>query len=188
MQQKPDLATRCSKRQKGEDASVESLKTQRRRKNLVTVENDLPAEETSPDLHTTIEKPAFEEEHAEEDSEKDEENEVLEEEARVETAKHVETEDRQQSTEAGQAEQAETMKKRTRGRTRMSKVAKNHEDKVEVEFISLGEHVGAGSVTLSSFLGPLVREHVPVLLEDWRRLEEQTKYTMWEEIQVLFHT
>ena len=40
------------------------------------------------------------------------------------------------------------------------------EDKVDVEFNSIGEHVGSGSVTLSSFLGPLVREHVPLLLDD----------------------
>ena len=49
----------------------------------------------------------------------------------------------------------------------------------------MGEHVGRGSVTLSSFLGPLVREHVPVLLDDWRHLEEKTKDALWEEIQVI---
>ncbi|XP_010456971.1 PREDICTED: uncharacterized protein LOC104738503 [Camelina sativa] len=77
-------------------------------------------------------------------------------------------------------------KRRTRGPTRMSKVAKSHEDKVDVEFNSLGDHVGKGSVTLSSFLGALVREHVPVLIEDWRLLDEKTKDTMWEEIQGRF--
>lgn len=68
----------------------------------------------------------------------------------------------------------------------MSRVAKNHEDKIDVEFNTLGEHIGNGSVLLSSFLGILVREHVPVLLEDWRQLDEHTKDTMWEEIQVFF--
>ncbi|XP_024005008.1 uncharacterized protein LOC112082141 [Eutrema salsugineum] len=43
------------------------------------------------------------------------------------------------------------------------------------------------SITLSSFLGPLVREHVPVLLDDWRRLDDKTKDTMWEEIQGRFN-
>ena len=49
---------------------------------------------------------------------------------------------------------------------------------LEVEFIGLGEHVGDGSVKLFSFLGPLVREHIPVLLGDWRHLDIQTKDTM----------
>ena len=67
----------------------------------------------------------------------------------------------------------------------MSKVAKHIQDKIEVEFTSTGEHVGPGSITLSSFLGPLVREHVSVLLDDWRKLSEETSDTLWEEIQVL---
>lgn len=66
-------------------------------------------------------------------------------------------------------------------------MAKNAEDKVDVEFNSIGEHVGSGSVTLSSFLGPLLREHVPVLLDDWRHLEEKTKDALWEEIQGRFN-
>ncbi|XP_048605150.1 nucleolin-like [Brassica napus] len=42
-------------------------------------------------------------------------------------------------------------------------------------------------ITLSSFLGPLVREHVPVTLADWRKLDAATKATMWEEIQGRFN-
>ncbi|XP_048614494.1 uncharacterized protein LOC106363270 [Brassica napus] len=56
-----------------------------------------------------------------------------------------------------------------------------------VTFNDIGEHVGPGSVTLSSFLGPLVREHVPVTLADWRKLDAATKATMWEEIQGRFN-
>ncbi|CAA7049789.1 unnamed protein product [Microthlaspi erraticum] len=86
-----------------------------------------------------------------------------------------------------QTQQSANNKRKTRGPTKMRKVAKNHDDRVEVEFTSLGDHVGSGSVTLSSFLGPLVREHVPVLLDDWRHLDEQTRDTMWEEIQGRFN-
>lgn len=66
------------------------------------------------------------------------------------------------------SEHSETSKRKTRGPTKMRKVTKHHDDKVDVEFTPVGENVGTGSVTLSSFLSPLVREHVPVLLEDWR--------------------
>lgn len=67
----------------------------------------------------------------------------------------------------------------TRGPTKMCRVATQHEDKVVVEFASVGEHIGNRSVTLSSFLGPLVREHVPVLLDDWRHLSDDKTKTQY---------
>lgn len=108
------------------------------------------------------------------------------------TAEEVETENAStgggeepsQPADEVQTQQSNSTTKRTRGLTKMRKVAKDPLAKVEVEFTSLGEHAGSGSVTLSSFLGPLVREHVPVLLDDWRKLDDQTKDTLWEEIQV----
>lgn len=90
------------------------------------------------------------------------------------------------NTDDTQTQKSEIKTRKTRGLTKMRRVAKNAEDKVDVEFNSIGEHVGSGSVTLSSFLGPLVREHVPVLLDDWRHVEETTKDALWEEIQVIF--
>jgi len=82
------------------------------------------------------------------------------------------------STESTQSHQSATKKRKTRGPTRMRKIAKQPDEKLEVEFTSLGEHVGSGSVTLSSFLGPLVREHVLVLLHDWRHLPDETRDTL----------
>ncbi|CAA7045957.1 unnamed protein product [Microthlaspi erraticum] len=100
--------------------------------------------------------------------------------------------DNKKDQEAGQEQefdkdQGGNKKKKTRGPTRMNKVAKSHEEKVGVEFNSAGEPIGKGSVALSSFLGPLVREYVPVLLDDWRHIDEQTKETMWEEVQARFN-
>ncbi|CAE5959401.1 unnamed protein product [Arabidopsis arenosa] len=86
----------------------------------------------------------------------------------------------------GTPQSAPTIKKR-RGPTKMRKVAKDPQDRVEVSFTELGEHVGPGSVTLSSFVGAIVREHVPVTLDDWRKLDSQTKDTLWEEIQGRFN-
>ncbi|XP_048628411.1 uncharacterized protein LOC125598168 [Brassica napus] len=85
-----------------------------------------------------------------------------------------------------EASPSDGKQKKKRGPTKMRKVAKDHQEKVSVSFTELGEHVGPGSVTLSSFLGPLVREHVTVLLDDWRNLDKQTKDTLWEEIQARF--
>lgn len=83
-----------------------------------------------------------------------------------------------------QTQQSDTNKKKKRGPTRMRKVSKDTETKVNVEFTEVGEHAGPGSVTLSSFLGCVGREHVPVILPDWRQLDDQKKDTMWEEIKV----
>ena len=69
----------------------------------------------------------------------------------------------------------------------MRRVAENPNEKIMVTFIDFGDHIGPGSVTLSSFVGPLVREHVPVTLADWRNLDAATKATMWEEIQVCIY-
>jgi len=69
----------------------------------------------------------------------------------------------------------------------MRKVAENPNEKVSVTFTDFGDHVGPGSITLSSFLGVLVREHVPVTLADWRKIDAVAKQTMWEEIQVYIY-
>jgi len=66
------------------------------------------------------------------------------------------------STEETQSHQSATKKRKTRGPTRMRKIAKEPDEKLEVEFTSLGEHVGNGSVTLSSFLGDITL-YLPVL-------------------------
>lgn len=84
-----------------------------------------------------------------------------------------------------QSQQSCNTKRKTRGPTRMRKVGKSIADKVEVDFNAIGNHVGRGSVTLSSFVGIIVREHVSVLLDDWRHLDERTKEMMWEEVQVI---
>ncbi|PRQ34072.1 hypothetical protein RchiOBHm_Chr5g0064791 [Rosa chinensis] len=68
----------------------------------------------------------------------------------------------------------------------MKKVAMDPESRIQVQFNSLGEPYGEGSVSLSSFLGPLVREHVPVILEDWRNLGDDLKVPLWEEVQARY--
>jgi len=91
------------------------------------------------------------------------------------------------STDGVQLPADEVKEKNRRGPTKMRIVAENPNEKVAVTFNDFGDHVGPGSVTLSSFLGPLVREHVPVTLSDWRKLDAATKATMWEEIQVCIY-
>lgn len=125
-----------------------------------------------------------EEQNGEKEDLEDKEEEEKEDEEVV--SEPVQKEPGQPSTEEFEPHQSVGKKRRTRGPTKMRRVATHHDDKVNVDFTSVGEHVGTGSVTLSSFLGPLVREHVPYLLDNWRHISDQTRDTLWEEIQVLF--
>ena len=56
--------------------------------------------------------------------------------------------------------------KRKRGPTKMRGLALQTDGPITVRFNSLGQSVGEGSVSLSSFLGPLVREIVPYTIPD----------------------
>lgn len=67
----------------------------------------------------------------------------------------------------------------------MKNVAKDPANRIQIQFTDSGDPYGPGSVCLSSFLGPLVREHVPVTLADWRCLGNDIKVALWEEIQVI---
>lgn len=74
--------------------------------------------------------------------------------------------------------------KKTRGLTKMKDIAVDPGNRIHVEFTSKGEPCGNGSVKLSSYLGPLVREHVHVTLHDWRKLSDDKKIVLWKIIQV----
>ncbi|KAK9193215.1 hypothetical protein WN944_003912 [Citrus x changshan-huyou] len=69
--------------------------------------------------------------------------------------------------------------KNKRGHTKLKNIAVDG-DKVEVIFNSKGQPIGEGSISLSSFLGPLVREHVPYTISDWRKLPLNLKEVLWE--------
>ena len=196
---------RRSKRQAGLDVSPQvSLTAKKPKKNgpKVNAELQSPAEEME-DVELTgseeVKQDAEPEEEEEEDKDDETEPPEEEEDKDDDTEPPVEEEGKDDETQPPsingvstpsetQTQQSDNQVKKTRGPTKMQKVATHIEDKVEVEFNALGEHVGRGSVTLSSFLGPLVREHVFVLLDDWRHLEEKTKDALWEEIHVILST
>ena len=75
-------------------------------------------------------------------------------------------------------------RKRKRGPTMMRDLAKDPNTRVHMDFTFMGEAYGPGSVKLSSYLGSLVREHVSVTLENWRKLTEEVKTVLWKLVQV----
>ena len=178
------IITRRSKRQQGLEVTPMEKKQTKRKKLLSDIvdnvlQDDEEVEGTNvplPTEGTSVPQPT-------EELNEDEGQEQL----HVDSGTHPDAEESNDGLgDDAQTQQSDTKKRKTRWPTKMNKVAKNHEEKVAVEFTRLGEHVGKGSVTLSSFLGPLVREHVPYTLTDWRYLNDETRYTLWEEIQVFF--
>ncbi|CAA7023804.1 unnamed protein product [Microthlaspi erraticum] len=77
-------------------------------------------------------------------------------------------------------------RKRQRGPTRMKHRAKDPNNKLQVDFTFTGEPYGSGSVKLSSYLSPLVREHVPLTLTIWTKLSEALKTLLWKSVQARF--
>lgn len=85
-------------------------------------------------------------------------------------------------------EEVQPVTKKHRGPTKMKDIARDPNSRIRVEFTELGEPCGEGSVKLSSYLGPLVREHVPVLIDDWRKIGEERKTVLWKSVKVFsFH-
>ena len=74
--------------------------------------------------------------------------------------------------------------KKHRGPTKMKDIARDPNARIKVEFTEFGEPCGEGSVKLSSYLGPLVREHVPVVIDDWRKIGEERKTVLWKSVKV----
>ncbi|CAA7025609.1 unnamed protein product [Microthlaspi erraticum] len=79
--------------------------------------------------------------------------------------------------------ETEPKRKKQRGPTKMKYIAKDPNCREKVDFTDLGEPIGSGSVKLSSYLGPLVREHVPVIIDGWRKISEELKTVLRKSVQ-----
>ncbi|TYK13531.1 putative TNP1-like transposon protein [Cucumis melo var. makuwa] len=78
-----------------------------------------------------------------------------------------------------------TLRKKTRGPTKMKTIAVEKQSRVDIVFNEYGQPIGNESVGLASFLGPLVREVVPVNLENWLKLPTRLKVVLWKSIQLM---
>ncbi|KAF7140038.1 hypothetical protein RHSIM_Rhsim06G0121300 [Rhododendron simsii] len=77
--------------------------------------------------------------------------------------------------------------RRKRGPTKLKTIAVDGGSRTEVEFDKNGQPIGDGSIKLSSFLGPLVREIVPYTLSDWRKLPTGMAEILWQSVKVRFN-
>ncbi|TYK20620.1 uncharacterized protein E5676_scaffold2198G00010 [Cucumis melo var. makuwa] len=66
----------------------------------------------------------------------------------------------------------------------MKTIAVEKQSRVDIVFNEYGQPIGDESVGLASFLGPLVREFVPMNLENWLKLPTRLKVVLWKSIQL----
>ncbi|KAL5564188.1 hypothetical protein UlMin_027352 [Ulmus minor] len=76
--------------------------------------------------------------------------------------------------------------RRKRGPTKLKGIALQNDGPITVRFNCNLQAVGEGSVSLSSFLGPLVREIVPYTISDWRKVPQKMKDVLWSTIQTRY--
>ncbi|XP_058219858.1 uncharacterized protein LOC131330327 [Rhododendron vialii] len=74
-----------------------------------------------------------------------------------------------------------------RGPTKLKTIAVDGGSRIEVKFDENGQPIGDGSIKLSSFLGPLVREIVPYTISDWRKLPTGMAEILWRSVKVRFN-
>lgn len=89
------------------------------------------------------------------------------------------------ATDKEETVQTQTQRKRKRGPTKMKHIAKDPSTREKVDMTDMGEFCGPGSVTLASYVGALVREHVPVTIVDWRKVSEEIRTVLWKSVQVM---
>ena len=80
----------------------------------------------------------------------------------------------------------EMTKVKHRGSTLKPKIAKNRSKgiKLNIEYNSLGSHIGENLVELSSYLGTITRTHVLIIIDSWRKVPKETKEKLWDLITV----
>jgi len=57
-------------------------------------------------------------------------------------------------------------------------------EKAEVEFNHRGQPIGSNYKHLSSYLGTIAREMVPMTIHDWKQVDKELKKDLWTCIQV----
>ncbi|CAE6176640.1 unnamed protein product [Arabidopsis arenosa] len=77
-------------------------------------------------------------------------------------------------------------RKRHRGPTKMKNIAKDPTVRERVDYTLMGDPIGSGSVKLSSYVGTLVREHVPINIDNWKSVGQDIKTVLWRSVQARF--
>ena len=78
---------------------------------------------------------------------------------------------------------AKTLKK-TRGPNKLKGYVSSQSPRLELQHNGRGQVVGTNSDKFSTHLGCLVREHVPVVIKNWTKVDSRTRDDLWTLVQV----
>ncbi|KAM7474650.1 hypothetical protein LguiB_021893 [Lonicera macranthoides] len=71
-------------------------------------------------------------------------------------------------------------KKKVRGPSRLNVIAVGEKDRPTLEFNELGQPIGKGYIHLSTVVGILAREYVPITYKSWDKVDIDIKDRLWE--------
>lgn len=78
------------------------------------------------------------------------------------------------------------MKKKKRGPAKIDVVASIDGKRMDVLFNEIGQAVGDNSIKLSSYIGSLVKQMVPITLNSWHEADEDLRKRLWICVQQQF--
>ncbi|KAL6219612.1 hypothetical protein ACLB2K_007371 [Fragaria x ananassa] len=84
-----------------------------------------------------------------------------------------------QSTDEGENHDVSVKKKKPRGRTCLQVMATGEKEKKLVEWNTKEQPVGAVSVKFSSTMGVIVREQVPIVIDNWHGVKDIARDSLW---------
>ncbi|KAM1589061.1 hypothetical protein ACFX14_028010 [Malus domestica] len=64
----------------------------------------------------------------------------------------------------------------------MKTISTNDGQRIEIEWNENGQFIGDGSIDLSSYMGSLVREVVPITFDTWKDVPKKTRDILWQAI------
>lgn len=78
------------------------------------------------------------------------------------------------------------MNKKKRGLAKIDVVASIDGKRMDVLFNEIRQAVGDNSIKLSSYIGSLVKQMVPITLNSWHKVDEDLRKRLWICVQVVF--
>lgn len=77
-------------------------------------------------------------------------------------------------------------KKKVRGPTRLDILPVSEQRRKNVRWNRLGQPIGKSSITLSSTLGVIARQYLPITINNWKKVDKELKERLWSLILVRF--
>ena len=92
----------------------------------------------------------------------------------------VDEDSSQSNTDEEETDQPDiNKKKKVRGVTRLDILPVGEKQRQTVEWNEVGQPIGKASVRFSTALGVLVRQYIPINVDNWKKVDDQKKNELW---------